>query len=180
LAVPEEKLNAENLRLYLVHLMDQWKAGGRTGEALAEALGVSGSSLSQLRSGRIKEPTLDTLLGFARVFGTDLNGIVEGAEKLARGEPTESRVEYDERYPNRAAAIEMARAGGLAEEAIADIASMANKLDHDPPALEWFDQIRALHNRMRLGLGSGGVPFSKEEREALKPPPPPKKKPTKP
>lgn len=96
---------------------------------------------------------MKTLRGLARAWGMSLAELEEAAKVWARENPramTESRVEYDERYPNRGRAATAAQALGYSEEAIQEVQSMALKSDTDLEPEEWLDMMRAAHRRHEL------------------------------
>lgn len=167
---PEE---AERVRALLRRLVDEYGRGGQT--KLAKRLDVGQQSISRvIRAESPEAPGVYIAKKLADALGLTFDAVVSG-QSVPR---QDSRVEYDERYPNRAVAVEMARKGGLSEHAIEGVQSMALK-GADLEILEWFDLIRAEHRQQELGLPPRfpGVPVDPDESPAPKPPPP--RKPTK-
>ena len=81
----------------------------------------------------------------------------------------------DERYPNREAAAQFARANKLPEEAIAAELRVSLKSDEDPLPEWWYGRMKARADTARLGLTEIGVAATEEDAEALRPGPPKRK-----
>jgi transcriptional regulator with XRE-family HTH domain len=78
----------------------------------------------------------------------------------------DTRVEYTDRYPNRARAIEALRDEVL-PESIADLRVVTLQSDTDPLVSEWIDDLRALDRRRRRGLPAEGSERAKADTARL-------------
>jgi hypothetical protein len=75
-------------------------------------------------------------------------------------------VEYDDRYPNRPAALQAARDVGLDPDAIEFVSKMVFKSDTDFPAKEWLEMIQAeasARRTRRMGREVKGPQFDGDE-----------------
>jgi transcriptional regulator with XRE-family HTH domain len=112
--------------------------------AAAKAFGVSPSLVSEFLSGK-RGAGMKLLDGIAAYTGRPIDEIV-------RHRPAEEiRVEYDERYPNRARAIEKMR-DVVSAEAIRRISTLALSSPRDPDVAWWVR--RTLHEEDTLKLES--------------------------
>lgn len=142
---------------YVRLLMERWIAAepDRNAEELARRLEKAPAYLSQIRSGRRPGAGRSTLLALARLLNTSVEGITEAARTWdGTSDPpdppiVESKVEIEERYPNRRIAVEYCRRqGDVSEEAITLVESTSN-LGEDKPPDEWRLELLALTRRLR-------------------------------
>lgn len=154
---------------YLRHEVEEWIRSGRTITDLAKAVGVAGPSISQLRSGR-NGAGLSMIGGFARVLGISMDELVARAAAHAQEHPlppvAQTQVVRDDRYPNRAKALQAAELLGYSAEARAVVAGMALRSSVDPSPDEWLDEVRREDRRLRLGIGQPAAPTAEEQAEA--------------
>jgi hypothetical protein len=129
------------------------------------ANGLSAATLHKIFRGRM-HLRHDTMPKVAAALSVSVEYLVDGkgpAPKLSgrweprpgteTGIPTEHRVvEYDERYPNRAKAIDAARLIDASETAIDHVRSWQLDAPEDPPAKWWLDQIVAADDKLKRGL----------------------------
>jgi transcriptional regulator with XRE-family HTH domain len=92
------------------------------------------------------------LAKIARAARVELEWLIEGTGPRDVG----THVEYTDRYPNRARAIEALRDEVL-PESIADLRIVTLQSDTDPLVSEWIDDLRALDRRRRRGLPAEGA-----------------------
>jgi transcriptional regulator with XRE-family HTH domain len=110
---------------------------GVTLNKLGEKAGIKSGPMSRLsRMGVRTGGYPATLQRLAFAWEIDLDWLVDG-----RGTPEKPRPVKDERSPNRARAIEIARAGGMAPEVIDRIAREAVDYAQDPPILWWLKRM---------------------------------------
>lgn len=94
--------------------------------------------------------------GFARAFGMSYPELTaaayewwetEGKARFRDEDPARWR-EMDERYPNRADAVGMARKLGYSEDAIKQVLALPLKSDEDPPTRKWLEKIQEVDRQM--------------------------------
>jgi transcriptional regulator with XRE-family HTH domain len=150
-------------------LFDARVALGLTQEQMADRCDLERTAYLNMENGKNKLSTVPARRSLAKGFGVaeDVMGryLDEGGDPrkvlvprkaltLVRSETT---VVYDERYPNRAEAIESAaKLLQISIEQATLLAPLALDSDEDPPPVWWFDQIRSRHaaeeKGVRLGL----------------------------
>ena len=91
-----------------------------------------------------------TLRKLAAAAGVSSAWLIEGV-----GAPDDTPPASD-RYPNRAAAAQMARLAGLSEDAIAEVLSRQLQSDNDLPPLVWFDAMRQVDSMRKHGMTAPG------------------------
>jgi transcriptional regulator with XRE-family HTH domain len=153
---------------YLAHRLVREMERGELLTDIARRAGVTPAQLSTLKNTK-RGAGWKTLTGLARAFSMSIGDVEDAARRQARGEtPTDSRVERDERYPNRAKALAAARALGLSEEAIAEVASMDLKSDVDPEPLDWLEDIKSADRRAKYAAKVAIDPKAQEREAAAK------------
>lgn len=115
--------------------------------ALAPKLGVTQSTISAFTARDSRQgSSLNVAMRVAELLGKDVNevlGLPMAAKRV---------VDLDDRYPNRAEAIAIARRDGFAEEAIAAVQGDRGKSTEDQLVTEWLMAIREEHLRLRRSL----------------------------
>lgn len=147
-------MDTERIAAYLRHEIVEWTKAGGTVIALAKAVGVSGPYISQLRAGQ-RGVGLGAMQGFADHWGITLAQLEERAAAWAKANPSalpETRIELDDRYPNRARAVKAAELLGVPRAAIDDVLSIKMKSDVDLSPSDWLDEIRSSERRLARGL----------------------------
>jgi len=159
---------------YVAKWLKEHQQAGGDASALAKNNGLVPSNLSQVRDG---------ILGigakngdkWARLVGlSDHSELIRVAKAWAALPPKERekpimnagrrRLELDERYPNRAIAVKIARQLELAEFAIAQVEAL--QATEDPPARWWLEQIQA-HDKILGDPFRPKGPSGRKETEDL-------------
>lgn len=126
---------AERVRARLRVFRD--RAGSNA--AAARLLHISAASVGQLLAATPKNsPSLQTAERLAEALKVEVTELLYGG--TATGGQT---VDLDDRYPNRAAAVPIARQGGVDEAAIGRVLELELDADEDPPTLWWLDRMRS-------------------------------------
>lgn len=123
---------------------------GHRATDLAKGIGVTKAQVSVIQSGD-RGIGHKTAVGMAEFLGVPWEEFKRQAAEAYRSRPQarELRVVPDERYPNRARAIEFMR-GQVDEEAIRRVQVMALLSDADLTPKEWADLIAEEHRRIRI------------------------------
>ncbi len=137
---------------------------------LARRAGLkSESHIGLLLSEKAADVRLSTLLAIAQGAEVPFAWLAtgEGDSGLGQTSPrAEPVVEYDDRYPNRPAALQAARDVGLDPDAIEFVSKMVFKSDTDFPAKEWLEMIQAeasARRTRRMGREVKGPQFDGDE-----------------
>lgn len=139
------------LNAYLGHLIDTEIKAGRTATDIANKAGISVAHVSTIRSGQ-RGAGWKSVMGLAKAFGKTLAEVEdEAAAWVSKNPVAGTSVEKPDRYQNRVAAINFARAIGIDEAAIAQVGTYDLKDEGDPSPEAWLDWIKGVAAGMRYG-----------------------------
>jgi hypothetical protein len=166
MAQPSKSPTDLAVKRYVRHLFEQArkspnsKGKQKSLRDVADEFGVSHPTVKQHLDPKFPGNVgkdLENLLA-ERFHGGLIDAFRKAALEFALANPlhSETGVVYDPRYPNRAAAIEMAMRGlGVTAEEGERLAPKALQSGDDPPIFWWLDQIRSAFERKRKGLAVG-------------------------
>lgn len=149
--------SSDDVSDYVRARIEDWlqASNDRTAREFAELAQLTPTHISTIRGGT-RGVGRDALLKIAGALNMSVDEVVRAAEHWRRTgdlQPPparEIRIEYFERYPNRALAIEVARRSGLSPQAIADIQSMELQSESDPTPLDWLDWMRGRDRELKF------------------------------
>lgn len=133
--------------------------------ALARDLGITPSAVGQLLSVPPKNaPSHKTAELVAKLLGTEAHLLLAGIPA-----PANETAALPDRYPNRAAAVPIARRGGVDPEAIEIVLSLELDADEDPPELWWIDRMRNEEHLLKVRRRGGAIGTPVESDQATPP-----------
>lgn len=108
---------------------------------MARELGVRDADVSNLvraQKGRGANPSYALVRAISRIVNVDPDWL-----GLGEGHAPSEDLTIDAKYPNRARACAIARAGGISEAVVSRVENEAYDLAEDPPVLQWIRWIEA-------------------------------------